>query len=56
MPRAVKLSPLESEKLIELVRINPVLYDARSSDHKDVQLIHNTWASIADSMGKETGK
>ena len=56
MPRAVKLSPLESEKLIELVRTNSVLYDVTSSDHRDAQLIHNTWASIADSMGKGTGK
>ena len=37
MPRTVKLSLLESEKLIELIRTNPVLYDVTSSDHKDPQ-------------------
>ena len=45
------LTVRETELLIELVRINPVLYDARHSAHKDGQLLLNTWNSIAAELG-----
>ena len=41
----------ETECLIEPVRMNPVLYDARYSAHKDGQLLLNTWNSIAAEIG-----
>ena len=41
------------EMLIELVRENPVLYDARMAEHKDSQLIYNTWQKIARQLDME---
>ncbi|XP_038059147.1 transcription factor Adf-1-like [Patiria miniata] len=43
--------PALMEKLFELVRKNPPLYDASDSRHKDAVLIANIWDKIADSMG-----
>ena len=42
-----------TEKLIELVRLNVELYDAKSPFHKDAQRLHNIWSSIAKEMGDE---
>ena len=57
MPRT-KSSNREIEKLIELVRRNPFLYDTSKDDHKDKQKVENAWSSIAKTMDKDdaTGK
>ena len=47
------LSTEEVEKLIELVRRHPCLYDPRSADHKDAQKMVNTWTSVSQIMEKE---
>ena len=46
------------EKLIELVRNRPPIYNCRLAEHKDVQLQKNLWKAIADQMEVEgmTGK
>ena len=56
MVRIRKLSTEESEKLIELVRINPAIYNATLADHKDSHMLNNIWISIAKSMGTDTSK
>lgn len=42
----------DCEKLIELVRINEVIYDASHEDYKDAQLVQHVWTTIASAMGK----
>ena len=42
----------DCEKLIELVRINEVIYDASHEDYKDAQLVQHVWTNIASAMGK----
>lgn len=37
----------DNEKLVELVRSNPFIYDATSPYHKDTIMLANTWKSIA---------
>ena len=38
------------EKLISLVENNPVIYDKRNRDHKDINVLANVWDSIANAM------
>lgn len=38
------------EKLVELVRQNPVLYDPKLPGHKDAVRLSNIWKSIATAM------
>ena len=38
---------------IELVREHPHLYNPRLPEHRDVQLIHDTWGSIAEVLAVE---
>lgn len=41
------------ENLVELVRANPVLYDATLSEYKrDAQSVQTVWTSIAEAMGR----
>ena len=49
MPRT-KSSNHEIDKLVELVRRNPLLYDNSKDDHKDQQKVENAWclAKIMD--------
>ena len=37
----------KTEQLIELVREHHHLYNPRLPEHRDAQLIHNTWGIIA---------
>lgn len=53
MPRS-KVSVETTEKLIELVREHPQLYDASCAEHKDAQRLSNMWQSIAIIMGVKT--
>ena len=48
-----KVSVEDTEKLIELVRQHPLLYDASCPEHKDAQRMRNVWQSIANVMGRE---
>ena len=45
--------PKELERLTELVRGHPCLYNARLPDHKDAQLCTNILQSIATVMGRD---
>ena len=46
-----KLSTVQiSEKIIEMVRQHPVLYDQRLQEYRDVNIAGNLWASIAASL------
>ena len=36
------------EQLISLVECNPVIYDKRNKDHKDINVVGNVWDSIAN--------
>ena len=38
------------EKLISLIEINPVIYDKKDRDHKDINVLRNVWESIASAM------
>ena len=49
MPRII-LSVVNTEKLVELVRKHPLLYDPTCHEHKDSQRVHNLWNSIAKVM------
>jgi hypothetical protein len=40
------------ERLVELVRQNPCLYDVTMSDYKDSQMAQNIWDSISVALGK----
>ena len=42
----------DCERLIELVRMNEVIYDASHEDYKDAQLVQHVWTTIASEMGK----
>ena len=39
------------EKLVELVRDNPVLYNVSLPEHRDPLFVRNVWSSIAEAMG-----
>ena len=41
------------ERLIELVRDNPVLYDQSSRAYKDSTMTNNTWQKISDTFASE---
>ena len=41
------------ERLIELVRENPVLYDQSSHRYKDSTMTNNTWQKISDTFASE---
>ena len=43
----------ELEKLIEVVRGQPCLYDPRNPQHKDADKLKNVWESISKIMGRE---
>ena len=50
MPRS-QLSLFEtSEKLIELVRLHPCLYNPTLREYKDIDVSRNTWRSIAKAL------
>lgn len=54
MPRTEHVvSADDTDKLIELVKQHPLLYDPTSAEHKDAQKMFNTWASIAAIMDRE---
>ena len=51
VPRMAPKTPSETlEKLFELVRANPCLYDCTLPDHKDAVKISNIWQSIAKKL------
>ena len=52
MPKS-KISTGKTEELIELVREHPHLYNPRLPEHRDAQLIENTWGSIAEVLALE---
>ena len=54
MPRGKRLDDETVEKLVEIVRGLPYIYDASDGDHMDAQKISNTWASIAEKMNIST--
>ena len=43
------------EKLIELVKEKPYVFDPREKGYKDTVLVHQTWVAIAQKMGVEDG-
>ena len=48
-----KMAPkvnINVEKLISLIKINPVIYDKKDRDHKDINVLRNVWESIANAM------
>ena len=48
-----KMAPkvnINVEKLISLIEINPVIYDKKDRDHKDINVLRNVWESIASAM------
>ena len=52
MPKS-KISTEKTERLIELVREHPHLYNPRLPEHRDAQFIYNTWGSIARILAVE---
>ena len=44
------------EKLAEEVRKFPILYDKSSPDFKNRQMKVDSWKSVAQSLGLQTGK
>ena len=48
------VEPDKTERLIELVRHHPGLYDQRSPNYMDARMAYNTWESIANEL-KLTG-
>ena len=48
-----KITASNIEKLIELVRANPAIYDVQLKEHKDSVLLRNIWESIAAATGVE---
>ena len=52
MPKS-NVSLEKTDELIELVRSHPVLYNPRLPKHKDAQLFHNTWKSVAELLRVE---
>ena len=49
MPKS-KFSNENVKKLVDLVRQRPLLYDPACQDHKDAQMMHNSWESISRVM------
>jgi hypothetical protein len=47
----LRVGDIEIEKLVELVRVNPVLYDLGHKDYLNTTSKVNTWRSIAEAMG-----
>ncbi|XP_044761531.1 uncharacterized protein LOC123318840 [Coccinella septempunctata] len=43
---------IDTRKLIELVRANPMLYDPTLDEHKDIRMRDERWALIASEMGQ----
>ena len=48
----MKFSQEKYEKLIELVRQRPALYNCQLRQYKDQQLHRNMWRTIAHEMGE----
>ena len=48
-----KITASNIEKMIELVRVNPAIYDVKLKEHKDSVLLKNIWESISAAMGVE---
>ena len=46
----------DSEKLIELVRAHPAIYDCTLRSHRDSVYLQNAWKAIAAKMGLEEEK
>jgi len=40
-----------SERIIELVRDNPAIYDATRPEHRDAVMMANIWKSITKDVG-----
>ena len=53
MPKS-KISTGKTQQLIELVREHPHLFNPRLPEHRDDQLIHTTWGSIAEVVWKNS--
>jgi len=51
MPNLI-LNKDETEKLIEMVRQDPCIYDPREQNHKDSAYSANFWASVARGFDK----
>ena len=50
------LSREQTERLIELVRDRPYLYDVRDPDHADSTImVANAWMAITEKMGLKNG-
>lgn len=47
-----KLSCVEEENLINLVKQYPALYNCKLKGYKDQTLKNNIWKTIANSLGK----
>ena len=47
MPKGIKIHTSEMEKLIELVRDHPLLYDPTLADYRDAIKVTNAWNSIS---------
>ncbi len=50
MPKSKLSSPATCEKLIELVREHPVVFNSRLPDYKDIDVVRNTWESITQAL------
>nr|CAD7599131.1 unnamed protein product [Timema genevievae] len=50
-----KLKAYSDEKLIELVKMHPALYDREQEDYKDAQMKEIIWKTIGESIGKTVG-
>ena len=48
---SINVGDSEIEKMIELVRLNPVLYDLGHKDYLNSAMKANTWRSIAEAIG-----
>nr|CAD7205495.1 unnamed protein product [Timema douglasi] len=51
-----KLKVNSDEKLIELVKMHPALYDRGQEDYKDAQMKEIIWKTIGESVGKTVGE
>lgn len=47
---AAKLSKETTEKMIELIRQNPFIFDPANRDHRDQRMTVNFWTSIAEEL------
>ena len=53
MSKGIKIQTSEMEKLTELVRDNPLLYDPTLPDYRDAIKVSNAWDSISRMLGVE---